>query len=399
MLSYRNFAFYGYLRCSMYERVNMKNIIVITLSLLVCAACRDAKKEQEYPILNVSLEKKDVSIKSLFDRFEVIPLETNDSSLLIWPDKIFYWNGYYEVFDSKAPALFVFDEKGKFVRKVGRRGKGPEEYTEIYDVVQDKGTGGIYMLSPFGELLSYNSEGTFEKRVRLPQKSNYQSFESYGDYIVTWTLPNGDDEHGISLISKDIMQCVKNYWRGNRNLYFLYPKAFYKYGEDLFFFRPFGREVYQIEKDEMSVAYKWDFGPNNYSITDWGISEVHSGEEEESSLLMKRLKDSTIPYVIASQAQTERFYYAKLVLGFTPEGQYHIFYRKEDGKSFFFKETLEGIRLNPLLWNDEFVLCLASNENLDGYIQVLEKSELFKISNRKEDDNPVLVKCYWSDIR
>lgn len=373
----------------------MKNIFVILLFLLLFCACHDSKRTEYYPILKVSLEKEKVSIKDLFDKFEVIPLETNDSSLLIWPDKVLYWNGCYEIFDSKCPALFVFDKTGMFLRKVGKKGDGPEEYTEIYDVIQDTETGEICMLSPFGEIFVYNFDGTFIKRVKLPQKTNYQSFENFGDSFVTWTLPAEENEDGISLILKDSIQCVKNYWHGNRNLYFLYPKVFYKYGEKVFFFRPFGREVYQIGKDSMSVAYKWDFGKDNYSVTDWDISETQSGGEKESASLMQKLKDSTIPYIISHQAQTDKFYYSRLVLGFTPKGQYHVFYKKTDGQSLFFNETLEGIRLNPFFWGEEFVLCLASNEDLSNYMKVLEKVEINKITNRREDDNPVLIKCYY----
>lgn len=371
----------------------MKNAVVLLL-LLVCA-CQDSKKTEVYPLLNVSLEEENVPIRDLFDKFEVIPLETNDASLLIWPDKVLYWKGQYEVFDSKSPSLFVFDENGKFIRKVGRKGEGPEEYTEIYDVIQDQETGEIGMLSPYGEVFVYASDGSFRERVELPQKTNYQSFESLDDCFVTWTLPAGEEEDAISVISRNTRQCLKSYWRGNRNLYFLYPRVFYKYGGDVFFSRPFGREVYQVGKDSLSIAYKWDFGGDNYSIGDWAISESQSGGEQESSLLMKKLKDSTIPYIISHQAQTDKYYYARLVRGFTPKGQYHVFYKKEGGKNFFFKETTEGIHLNPLFWGDNFVLCLVSNEEMGEYLKVLGKTESEKIRDRKEDDNPVLIKCYF----
>lgn len=373
----------------------MKKVFVTFLCLILLCACHNSKKTETYPVLKVSFGKEKISALDIFDKFEIVSLETNDSSLLVWPDKVLYWKGQYMVFDSKTPSLFVFDENGNFIKKIGKRGDGPEEYTEIYDVIQDKETGEIDMLSPYGEIFVYTSEGAFIKRTRLPQKSNYQSFEDCGNYFITWTLPNAEDEDGISLISKNNMQCVKSYWKGNRNLYFLYPRAFYKYGEDVFFSRPFSREVYRVSKDKMNIAYKWDFGKDNYSIEDWDISPTHSGGEQESSLLIKKLKDSTIPYIITHQAQTAKYYYSKLALGFTPKGQYHIFYRKEDGKSFFFRKTLEGINLNPLFFCDNFILCLASNEDLDKYMKVLGKTEADKILDRKEDDNPVLIKCYY----
>ena len=373
----------------------MKNIIVLFLLPFFLCACHKSKKTHGYPTLEASLEIEDVSIMELFDSIEAIPLETNDSSLLIWPDKILYWNGHYGIFDSKNPALFVFDKTGTFVRKIGNRGEGPEEYTEIYDVIQNKEEKEIYMLSPFGEIVVYSTDGKFIRRIQLPQKTNYQSFESFSDYFITWTLPSGEEEYGISVISKNTMQCMKNYWQGNRNLYSLYSRVFHKYGENIFFFRPFGREVYQINKDDMNIAYQWDFGKDNYSVKDWGISETKSGGGQESSLLINQLRESTIPYVICNQAQNNKYYYSTLIFGFTPKGRHHLFYRKADGKTFFFNKTSEGIKLNPLFWSDEFVLCLADNESLADYEEVLGNEEMKKILNRNEEDNPILIKYYY----
>ena len=101
----------------------MKNVICVCLCLLLLGSCSDKQGELGYPVLKVSLNEQDVSMKDLFSRLEVIPLETNDSSLLVFPDKVLCRNGRYEVFDHKRYALFLFDENGRFIRQVGRRDK------------------------------------------------------------------------------------------------------------------------------------------------------------------------------------------------------------------------------------------------------------------------------------
>lgn len=130
-------------------------------------------------------------------------------------------------------------------------------------------------------------------------------------------------------------------------------------------------------------------------MEEWGFSKVDSKGKQEHDLLLEYLRDSTIPYVISQQIQTAKYYYAQLVFGFTPSGMANLFYRKSDGRSFFFKETIEGIKLYPLFFNDEFVLCLASGADLDSYRKVLNEEENKKIADREEDDNPVLIKCYY----
>lgn len=371
----------------------MKKICIVFFSLLLFCSCSEINDNSF--ALRASLEQQEVSISDLFGDLEVIPLETNDSCLLIWPDKVLYNEGCYEVFDGKHPGLFIFDKDGRYVRKVGRKGDGPGEYTEIYDVIHDSRNGNICMLSPFGEIFVYGADGKFQKRMKLPQKLNYLSIEDFDNFFITWTLLGDKGDKGISLIDKESMLCVKEYWEGNRNLYSLYPRAFHKYKDEIYFFRPFGREVYHIDKDTMSIAYQWDLGRDNYSVEDFGISQTDSKGSQEDKLLIQYLRNSTIPYIINQQVQTKKYYYAGLVFGFTPQGRCCLFYRKSDGKSFFFQETVEGLRLNPLFFNDEFVLCLANNADINGYKKVLNEVEAAKLRDRQEDDNPVLIKCYF----
>jgi len=69
---------------------------------------------------------------SLFDyysRIELIHLETNDDVLLNVVNHIIHYQGRYYILDSKPPTIYVFDESGKFVSKIGKRGQGQGEYT------------------------------------------------------------------------------------------------------------------------------------------------------------------------------------------------------------------------------------------------------------------------------
>ncbi len=65
------------------------------------------------------------------------------------------------------------------------------------------------------------------------------------------------------------------------------------------------------------------------------------------------------------------------------------------GKSFFFRQTTEGVILNPMYFCDDFLLSLASYEDMEVYKHVLDEQEFAKLANRTEEDNPFLVKCYF----
>ena len=381
----------------------MKNDLLTIVAMACMAslllACHNGQEESNYPILKASLEETEVSMNDLFSKVEVLPLETNDSCLLVRPDKILQWDGHYGVFDKTIPGLFVYDSEGEFIRRIGRRGQGPGEFTYIYDVLRDEGTGSFYMLSPFGELYCYSPDGMFLKQIRLPQKYNYWSFENHDDYWITWSYPGGSDDPGISFIAKETTECERSWWLCNRSVN-LSVKPFYTYKGEVYFTRPMNREVYQLTgADSIQTAYAWDFGPDNYTVAQWGISETEWGGPAEGNLVDQYREDRTIPYTLDTQAQTDRFYYTQFFIGFRTYRKWtHLFYRKSDGKNVYFETTSEGLHFKPMYWGEDYVVSISDDNDmldLDIYKAFLPPSEYAKIANRKEDDNPFLLKCYY----
>ena len=57
--------------------------------------------------------------------------------------------------------LYLYSKEGKFIRQIGSKGKGPEEYLRISDYCFDDKSGKIFMLSPKNKLMVFNLEGEF----------------------------------------------------------------------------------------------------------------------------------------------------------------------------------------------------------------------------------------------
>ena len=374
-------------------------MILGVASQLGLSACKQGVVDDNYPILKASLEETKVSMNDLFSKVEIVPLETNDSCLLIFPWKVLCINGKYGVFDFHASSFLVFDEKGKFIRQIGRRGQGPGEYSYIYDVSYDEDADRFYMLSPFGEILCYLSNGSFQNRIRLPQKANYQEFEDYGKYWITWSVPLDDDEPGFSFISKETFLCENSWWHCNPNVT-TSSGNLHQYDGNVYFSCPMNRKIYKVTgKDSLQIAYVWDFGSDNYSIAQWGISETKFGGSEERELVAQYQEEHVIPYIQCLQAQTKRFYYSQFVIGYRlTHKRAHLFYRKSDGKNVYFETTSEGLHFKPMYWGEDYVISISDDNDmldLDIYKAFLSPSEYAKIANRKEDDNPFLLKCYY----
>lgn len=64
----------------------------------------------------------------------------------------------------------------------------------------------------------------------------------------------------------------------------------------------------------------------------------------------------------------------------------------DTGKSYFFKQTVEGIELRPELIAEDYMLMLMPTEELEKLLSLVGDEEQAKILRRVEDDNPCLVK-------
>ena len=252
----------------------------------------------------------------------------------------------------------------------------------------------VYMLSPFGSLYVYSLDGKFIKEIKLPTRSNYQLIEELDSkYFVTWTLPASENGNCISVISKESFKNMKEFWHVPPVLTTLNSKPFYNYEHKVYFSNPYQNEVYEVRTDSLRVAYRWDFGKDNLDLKEYGFTLLEDQKVEEYKLMLQYLRDSTVPYLLCDQYQNDKFYYIMLVFGL--KHSKNLFYRKEDGKSFFFEKTTEDIHFEPLAFNEDFLTCIVFNEDFPNYEKVLPPEEYKKLEERLEDDNPCLIKFYF----
>ena len=78
----------------------MKYLFIFCMLFSFFSSCNEVK-EKNGIILRVSLDEQETSIMEIFKRIDVVPLETTDSCLLIWPDKALYVDSCFMIFDSK----------------------------------------------------------------------------------------------------------------------------------------------------------------------------------------------------------------------------------------------------------------------------------------------------------
>ena len=111
-----------------YKRLFLYGACILLFGFQFCS-CSDDSSKADCPVLKVDLRESTPSIKELFSRIEVVPLEDhNDSCLVMRLSKVLSYKDKIYVVDRKIPACYEFDRNGNFIRQIGHAGNGPGEY-------------------------------------------------------------------------------------------------------------------------------------------------------------------------------------------------------------------------------------------------------------------------------
>ena len=372
----------------------MKKLLGIFIMMLLFACT--PTDENEIPTLSVDLHSPAVSLEDLFSKVEIIPLETSDSCLLVSIDKIVNVDGLLYIFDGRRPALYVFDEKGAFVRQISRWGDGPGEHLLISDFIVDKKQQTIGLLSPNGYMGMYDLYGRFIRQDVLPVKPNYYAIAQFDtDRWVFWSCVR-EDEDGITIVGKDSLNTVSGFWRNDRILDMGSLNPFYEYNDNVYFTTAYQNIVYKLTEKGVHPVYCWDFGKDG--IDDEMLQKylLIENEGKRNDELIKDLSDGTLPFCMKFHRENDLYYYVSLQKGLgTANKNINVFYRKQDGSTFVFERLAEKLSINPLLLTEDYIV---SKLNFDDYTYLrpfLSEQDYSKLLLREEDDNPCLVKYYF----
>jgi hypothetical protein len=154
-------------------------IMIIALVLVSCSGKKanpDNKSEVHSKvatqILNLPESGEDTLKVSYFaDTVIYIPLETTKRSLIKYIDQL-WMNDSVILINNGGDVLLMFKQNGKFIRQIGKPGRGPGEYGVIYhfDVIRDT----IYISSSVRRgFYRYTFDGNFCDEIKLNYEPVY----------------------------------------------------------------------------------------------------------------------------------------------------------------------------------------------------------------------------------
>ncbi len=118
---------------------------------------------------------------------EFVPLELTDESIVGSVSGIKFYKNFILFYDNQTRSIFIYDDKGKYIRKIARRGKGPGEYNDINDFCVHPQTGMITIATDSRKIITYSFDlKEFREYTDVPYAVGIEQFNN-GYYAITST--------------------------------------------------------------------------------------------------------------------------------------------------------------------------------------------------------------------
>ena len=146
---------------------NVFQILLSTILLIIVSCSSDSKMNDEVitiDVLKAIDNPKPFKLSEIVDSVEIITLESNEESYFGQGSDTYIGEQYILVCisSSSMDKVLLFNRSGKFIRKIGRQGKGPGEYLSVYSTVINEEAGIIIIVDFNGKkFLKYSLNGDF----------------------------------------------------------------------------------------------------------------------------------------------------------------------------------------------------------------------------------------------
>ena len=200
-----------------------------------------------------------------------IPLETNDSLLLTNNVPYLIYRDHKLVIYNKDN-LYVFNENGKLLNKVGNRGEGPEDFNFVSNIWADKDA--IYLTDNETWIKVYGWDGKWQKTTPIPTNKNIKEVLYLSDGRKIGYVQNISGKEPVKMhIFRDstVLSSIpysRNYEPGAITMVFYNEcKTFTSPGGDPFVKEMFNDTIYRIT-DQHTIVPRWVVDAGKYKLAD-----------------------------------------------------------------------------------------------------------------------------------
>jgi hypothetical protein len=197
--------------------------------------------------------------------YRVVKLETTDNSLIGEVSKVEVVNDRIIVLDERdSESVFMFDGQGNFIRQIGRKGRGPGEYTNAVNFVVDYDNSHIIVSDEGGrKQLFYDFDGRFIKEYKM----RYHPMAYIGGKFFFISNPLNTPER-YEVVEVDTLNHIVGgggYYSREKMTekidgYYMPSFYFYQTQNGFYFIPLFTDELYLLTGDGIELKHRFGFG-------------------------------------------------------------------------------------------------------------------------------------------
>ena len=372
------------------------------LSIALLVSC--ISKQVDSNIIRVNDAKQvKLNLSDYVLSLEYVPLETK-KECLIDRDPSFYVLDEYIV-ATTMQQCFLFNRNGKFIREIGRPGRGPDEYSSTLrgEIVNEQTQ--TILLQGWDKRIEYSFDGTVTKNFpKIPDSSTESAYVS--DSILVQGIHNfiGNATNQLIFYNQEkVVDSIPNYqfftpMDPNAFGGFGVEFSFYRYRDELYYKNIYNDTIFRFQDKKLHPV--WIFDMEQYHLPRSVMANMNTIRQETvkyNRLLNLWETDPFILFSIIREKGDSAFVFDKR--------KHQVFVMSKEQKLKGFHNDLDGgmpfwpIRINqkqemisflyPNVMKEMLTNEYFEQKNIRNSYAHLRLKELLNMV--KEDDNPVVV--------
>lgn len=401
------------------NRFSTMSFVIISSFLFSCSGKKAEKQIEDtevvvevptYPMtvpFETGIEtEREVLLSEIADSVRLIPLETNDKSLIrgIKDANILKTDKY--LFLPWVETLFQYTVDGKFVRTLGRKGGGPGEFNWIAQIDIDEEKGLVFMLTTSLRINVYDMEsGKFLRSMKTPDIES-ADFAMLDDTTSVTFVRNTNGKRKVRLYVADVKGDTLNMFTRsdlfelNSQYSWMMSSSTDRYMfhyEDMVCCKDYYNDtLFTVTRNLLEPRYIFEMG--KYSLPIECRFEYLDGDG-------KRFQELAAPYIKYQAIETDSYVfmpYTNWAGEKARKQQLAMFDKKTEecykvsGDGFISNDLGSELPVSPVSALDsKTLLCVWEVQDI---FKAAEKNpailELEQLKGIDEDDNPVLMIVY-----
>lgn len=384
--------------------------------VFVSSSCKSDTDLKSLPVIEISPQFSDNSFvfEDVFQSVDIIPLETNSECLIGGITKLVEAYDSYFIMDRVNNIVAKFDNKGKFITRLGGVGNGPGEYLKIEDLLVDRDNRNIKLYDVRGrKIIIYGLDGTYIKEFRLDAFLKSIALAENGYY---WgfigNVTNSNEIQGkkggeLKFIKFDekgkILAKIFGQKTAEIHLSF-YEHMSPQQDGSISFVEPLNCQIFNLRDNKVSSSYDIKF--NSFSVPDNIRNVLNKRRTPETVTQKDAFSDANKNYVLGFVKFYENSNW--IVMQYSVKYRFQFaFYYKPSGKLFEssglpWSTINANLFFTPSYIDDEFVYSSSSafylherykkeqSDNKVGKERIRSWNKLLK--NIGINDNPIIFK-------